>query len=117
MTTKRCLDCGRELPDRRRERCERCSETHTKSLHCSAAQRGYWQMQREIAAFRRAHEGARKFRPCLKCGRSMMTDMGHRLCPRCTASNANEGPLRAVCHIAPRSPIRHWSVPPLASDE
>lgn len=35
--------------------------------------------------------------PCLKCGKLIVTDRGHRLCPRCSGENARDfhrGPAR-----------------------
>ena len=38
----------------------------------------------------------RRWRPCLKCGRSMHTDRCHRLCRRCRAENEHLGRCRRV---------------------
>lgn len=33
----------------------------------------------------------KKWRPCLKCGRKVWTDRGHRLCGKCAKGNVREG--------------------------
>ena len=40
----------------------------------------------------------RKWRPCLKCGKSLFTDKWHRICPKCTEENA------VISHLECRAP-------------
>ena len=45
----------------------------------------------------------KKWRPCLGCGRRMLTDRGHRICKKCRRRN-EASPVREPHHVAAPDP-------------
>lgn len=43
----------------------------------------------------------KKWRPCLRCGRKVWTDRGHRFCRKCSKENARDGSRKHAYRIPP----------------
>ena len=43
---------------------------------------------------------SKKWRPCLKCGRRILTDRCHRFCRKCTRGNNRVGTQKTAFHVS-----------------